>query len=552
MQLGLSSLILNRLVILLFTTIFLSACSGGSDAPAAVTPPPVTPPPVGNTGPTWTKGTFEAASNFEGRCESPRTGINPATGTAYPDVAGSTLYENHWLRSWSDDTYLWYSEIEDVDPADFTDPLVYFDQLVTTATTASGNNKDNFHFTIPSDEYFELVSSGASAGYGADLAIIRSSPPREVRIALTEPNSPASNAPASLLRGTLILEVDGVDVVNGGTQADVDVLNAGLFPGEAGETHDFVVQDIGSSTTRSFSMTSAIVSTDPVQNVKTIDTANGKVGYILFNTFGIDDSEVEIINALTQLSNDGAQDLVLDLRYNGGGFLDIAGQLAYMIAGATQTAGKTFDKLTFNDKYPTINPVTGRTLSPTPFHDSSLGFSVPSGQALPALNLNRVFILATDGTCSASEAVINGLRGVDIEVIVIGSTTCGKPYGFYATDNCGTTYFTIQFKGENDKGFGEYSDGFTPMNASGTVGELVPGCEVADDYLNQLGNEQEAMFATALSYRDTGACPAGAVTTVFSKQTIMQQLNSNETGSLYNSDVMRKRLLKKQIQNQRK
>ena len=57
---------------------------------------------------------------------------------------------------------------------------------------------------------------------------------------------------------------------------------------------------------------------------------------------------------------------------------------------------------------------------------------------------------------------MNGLRGVGVEVIQIGSTTCGKPYGFYPTDNCGTTYFTIQFKGVNDAGFGDYSDGFSP------------------------------------------------------------------------------------------
>ena len=56
-------------------------------------------------------------------------------------------------------------------------------------------------------------------------------------------------------------------------------------------------------------------------------------------------------------------------------------------------------------------------------------------------------------TCSASEAIINGLRGVNVQVIQIGSITCGKPYGFYSQDNCGTTYFSIQFKGVNAAGF---------------------------------------------------------------------------------------------------
>ncbi|MDZ7769432.1 MAG: hypothetical protein U5K38_10330 [Woeseiaceae bacterium] len=67
-----------------------------------------------------------------------------------------------------------------------------------------------------------------------------------------------------------------------------------------------------------------------------------------------------------------------------------------------------------------------------------------SGQALPTLDLPRVFVLTGPGTCSASESIINGLRGVDVDVVQVGSTTCGKPYGFYPTGNCGTTYFTIQ------------------------------------------------------------------------------------------------------------
>lgn len=537
-----------RFLVLIIILLALNACSGGSSAPDVVAPPA---PPVSNT-PTWSKGVFESETNFEDRCESPRTGINPATGSAYPDVAGSILHENHWLRSWSNDKYLWYDEIEDVDPATYTDPLGYFDILKTTATTPSGNPKDRFHFTYSTDEYQQLVSSGASAGYGAEYALISRSVPRELKIALVEPGSPAAAASVNLLRGAEILEVDGVDFVNNGTQEGVDTINAGLFPDSEGETHTFVVRDPGSTTTRTISMTSAIVTSAAVHQTSVVNTASGPVAYIVFNTFGIEDAEAQIIDAIQTVANAGVQDLVLDLRYNGGGFLDIAGQLGYMIAGSTQTSGKTFDRITFNDKYPSSNPVTGQALSPTPFHSTSLGFSVPTGQNLPALNLNRVFILSTSGTCSASEAVINGLRGANVEVVLIGSTTCGKPYGFYATDNCGTTYFTIQFKGSNDLGFGEYSDGFTPMNASGTVGELIPGCEVSDDFSHQLGDEQEALLETALYFRETGACPAAAAQTVSGKMTFSQMLGDHEHGSLYNSDRMRKHLLKKEILNQRK
>ena len=540
----------------LATGLLLSACGGGGGggtAPAVVVPPPT--PPVA-TGPTWTKDVFEAEANFKDRCEAPRSGTNPATGSAFPDIAGSTLYENHWLRSWSNNTYLWYNEIEDVDPETVSDRLQYFELLKTNATTSSGNAKDNFHFSLNTEEYQQQVSTGSSSGYGMTYAIIQSAPPREIRVSLVQLDSPAGRAPANLLRGAEILEVDGVDAVNGGTQADVDVLNNALFPSVDGETHTFVVRDIGSTTTRSITLTSETVVNAAVRETKTINTASGNVGYILFNTFGIRDAEVQIIDAMTQLATDNITDLVLDLRYNGGGFLDIAGQIGYMVAGSTRTSNRIFDELSFNDKYPTVNPVTGQTLSPTPFHNTSLGFSVAQGQALPSLNLERIFILATSRTCSASEAVINGLRGVDVEVIVIGSTTCGKPYGFYPTDNCGETYFTIQFQGVNDKGFGEYSDGFSPMNATGVIGELVPGCQVSDDFLNQLGDTNEAMLATALSYRFNGVCPTAA-SRVSNKQafatelTTLDRLNDTREGSLYNSDIMRKQLIIEMAKQQR-
>ena len=102
---------------------------------------------------------------------------------------------------------------------------------------------------------------------------------------------------------------------------------------------------------------------------------------------------------------------------------------------------------------------------------------------------------------------MNGLRGIDIEVIQIGSTTCGKPYGFYAQENCGTTYFTTQFRGVNAKGYGDYSDGFSPSNLAEAEGEPVPGCAVDDDFSQPLGDKSEAMLSAALNYLKNGTCP---------------------------------------------
>jgi hypothetical protein len=103
---------------------------------------------------------------------------------------------------------------------------------------------------------------------------------------------------------------------------------------------------------------------------------------------------------------------------------------------------------------------------------------------------------------------MNSLRGIGVQVIQIGSTTCGKPYGFYPTDNCATTYFTIQFQGENEVGFGAYSDGFTPINAANTIQPRLPGCSVGDDFTAALGDPDEARLAAALNYAENGTCPA--------------------------------------------
>jgi len=448
----------------------------------------------------WTPGVFLPATSFQALCADPRP------GNAWPDRQGSVTDENNFLRSYSNDTYLWYDEIPDRNPADFDDPLVYFDLLRTGELTDSGNPKDQFHFTYDTDEWLALSQSGVSAGYGAQFAVLAPAPPRRIVVAYTDPGSPATDN--NLARGAEILAINGVDAVNNDTQQGVDLLNAALFPGSTGETYEFTVRD-GGGGERSFSMTSTEVVSTPVQNVSTLTTPTGDVGYLLFNDH-IATSEELLVDAVNQLDAAGISDLVIDIRYNGGGFLDIAAQLAFMIAGQARVGGLTFELQQFNDKHPATNPVTGEAIQPLPFHSSTLGFSLPAGAPLPSLDLPRVFVLTGTGTCSASEALMNGLRGAGVDVVQIGSTTCGKPYGFYPTDNCGTTYFTIQFRGVNAQNFGDYADGFSPSPAGDLSGAVVPGCAVGDDFGAALGDAAEARLAAALQYRETGSCPAAA------------------------------------------
>src|SRR5207247_2119019 len=154
-------------------------------------------------------------------------------------------------------------------------------------------------------------------------------------------------------------------------------------------------------------------------------------GYLVFNDHAAS-AEQRLISAVNTLKAASVQDLVLDLRYNGGGYLAIASELAYMIAGPTRTSGKTFERLQFNSKNPTRDPVTGDPLDPIPFSSSTVFATTTS--ALPSLNLSRVYVLTSADTCSASESVINSLKGVGVDVYQIGGDTCGKPYGFYPRD----------------------------------------------------------------------------------------------------------------------
>lgn len=457
----------------------------------------------GSQGSDWTPGQFLPSASFANECANPRTGNDPRSGSPWPDVQGTLLDEKNFLRSYSDETYLWYDEIVDQDPGLFGDPRTYFDELKTSATTPSGNPKDRFHFTYPTDEWIALSQSGVSVDYGAAWVILEGNAPnREIVIAYVEPDSPASEPGVDLARGARILQVDGVEVANG----PAGPLNAGLFPSAEGETHSFTVEDIGGGgNTRVVEMTARPVVAQPVHNVTTLATPMGTVGYLTFNDHSAI-AETALIEAIEALA--GVDELVLDIRYNGGGFLAIASQLAYMIAGEANTAGRTFELMRFNDKHPSTNPVTGAPLTPIPFIDTTLGgdFPAPPGQPLPSLDLARVFVLTGPNTCSASEAIVNALRGIGVEVVQVGAPTCGKPYGFYPRDNCGTTWFTIQFQGVNDQGFGDYADGFAPSSAPALDTDL-PGCNVADDFTQLLGNPLERRLQTALYYLENGACP---------------------------------------------
>jgi C-terminal processing protease CtpA/Prc len=475
----------------------LCACGGSSSQP------PIIPPIPSIIEPDWIAGQFLDDSLYKNLCALPR--IRPdSNGDTFLDSQGTAMHEKMWLRSWTNDTYLWYSEVDDNDPSPFS-VADYFSQLKTNERTTSGSLKDNFHFSQSTEDYNQRTQSGVTSGYGISWEFVSTSSPRRLIVRYTEPSSPAANTDVS--RGYELMTIDGIDFVNASTQSEVDKINAALFPSDAGQTFNFIFSDDAGNPVLNINLTSENVELQPVQNISVIDTNIGRVGYMQFNSF-IRSAQDDLINGFEQFADEGVSEMVIDLRYNGGGLVTMASQVAYMIAGSAQTANKVFQTFKFNDKHITQDPVTGNTNTPIPFYNREQDFTTNgfTNNILPSVDLTRVFILATQNTCSASEAVINGLRGIDVEVVLIGDTTCGKPFGFYATDNCSTTYFSVQLQLDNAKGFGEYSDGFQPVAIPAFDNQL-PGCMVADDFSQALGSRNEALLKASIDYAETGACP---------------------------------------------
>lgn len=457
---------------------WLSACGGGGESPSW----------VGNGGSVSSSGGGVTAQ----RC-APN---NPYRAQASsPTSLGTLADEKRWVRDYMERAYLWYRDIPAVNAtaSNFSNERdvygsleAYFAALKSPQFTASGKRKDEFSFTYPSREWQALSQSGSVLGYGIEWHFDSRTAPRGIKVAYVEPNSPA--AQQGVQRGDLLLSADGlsVDVT---AENDVDLLNAALFP-SAG-THGFVFSRAG-VVQPTLNLTATQVSKQPVLVSKTLALGGDKVGYLLFNDH-IASAETPLINAFSQFQAEGVSDLVLDLRYNGGGYLYLAAEVAYMIAGPARTQGKLFEQLQYNDKRQ-ADTANGAT----PFYNTAClldsRYNCTSSQPLPSLNLPRVYVLTTDATCSASEAIINGLRGVDVDVQIIGSTSCGKPYGFTAQDNCGISYFPIEFVGSNAKGFGDYADGFAPS------------CATGDDFATALGDSKEGMLAAALYKRTHGVC----------------------------------------------
>ena len=320
----LSSRLLTTVAVTLAASALVACGGGGGSSPSTVTtvappPPPPPPPPVSQAPavPNFVANQFTPSDQLKDYCQVVRTDTD-LNGNQRPDQQGELSHELFWLRSWMNETYLFFDEVADRDPNDFTNVEAYFDDLIVSPPT------DRFSF-LQATEDFEDSSSGAPTfGYGASFAVLSNSLPRDWRVSFTQDGSPAQTG--GLTRGARILSIDGADFVNGNSQAEVDTIVAGLFPTAVGESHTFELR-YPDGTEDEITIESTSLTIEPVNVVDVIQQGDRDIGYLHFNSFGPRTGEAQLIDAFETFENAEIDDLVLDLRYNGGGLLFLSAQL---------------------------------------------------------------------------------------------------------------------------------------------------------------------------------------------------------------------------------
>lgn len=438
----------------------------------------------------WRLGEYKGSTEYKARCVHPRSGINPETNKPFEDQQGSIEDEKMWLRSITHETYLWADEVIDTNPAGYS-TLDYFDVLKSHAVTDSGKPKDQFHFYKKTSDFYEGFVLGNEVSYGVEWGMDWDA--TLLNVQYVQPNSAAEKA--GIKRGMQVVTIDGVAVAKWSDHE----LRARMYPSEVA-THTFEMLGVSGD----FRLIAENTKDTPVSPVKILPGPKGEVvGYLQFNSFN-GPSEGALITAVNSLNAANVSELVLDLRYNGGGYIAIASRLAYMVAGAARADKKVFAYTHYSAYIEQAYPESKageHFLTET----KGLGVDVGAGVPLPQLRLNRLYVLTGERTCSASELLINALRGIDFPVIQVGGVTCGKPYGFHPLENCGYTYSMINFQSENAKHFGDYADGFSPLDERGNQGSP-KGCLVEDDLQNELGDAKEKRLAAALTHIGTGQC----------------------------------------------
>jgi hypothetical protein len=402
-----------------------------------------------------------------------------------PPVDCSVTGQQTWLRSYMNDWYFWYALAPNPLPDGFDTVDAYFNALLYGGGGLIPNGggavwpADRYSGYESTESFNRFFGAGQTLGYGVAVAGIEVTEPTPqptapLYIRYIEPLSPA--AAAGLVRGERVMSINGADAASVISANDFGALTANAVDDKL----TLVVRNADAD--RTVELLAKVFPLSPVQNAKLLPTPDGRsIGYVMVKDM-IDQgttARADLAQAFDGFKANNVQELVLDLRYNGGGLVTMARTLASYAAGS-RGSGQVFARLLYNDKRSAYN--------------EDFSFTNPAAWS----GFSKVYVLAGPRTCSASEQVVNGLRGVGVDVVAIGDTTCGKPVGFLPqSDACGTTYSVVNFEGVNARNEGRYFDGFAAT------------CAVAEDFSVPIGATNDSLLVAAAHHADNGACPAG-------------------------------------------
>lgn len=384
--------------------------------------------------------------------------ISPSS-EARAQSACSVPLQNLYVRDVMADLYLWYHAIPDVDPTAFASPENYLDAIRFLPLDSHYSYIDD---RVESEAFF---SESRFTGFGFSSSLEADA----IRVSQVFAASPADEA--GLSRGDRIIAIDGRPVSSLMAEG---LISTAFGPSAAGVEREIVFTR--GPAERTARMVKRAVTIPTVSATRIFRAGSRTVGYIFFRNF-VEPSFAALAAAFTELQAQGANELVLDLRYNGGGLVSVAQYLAGLVGG-TRTDGQLLGTYAHNDKHTASN----RELRMRAEANS--------------LSLDRLVVIATASSASASELIVNGLRPF-IPVAIIGDRTYGKPVGQHAIPFCDKVLAAVAFSIRNANDEGDYFDG------------LPATCRATDDFDHQLGDPAEASLAEALTYIATGACSPG-------------------------------------------
>lgn len=446
-------------------------------------------------------GTVVAMSALLAGCggsgDSDTTFGGPATGTVTPTptapvtTAGCSLRERQdWAAAQLREWYLFPETLPTVfDPAPYTTVQSYIDYLTATARS---QRKDRFFTYLTSiageDAYY---ASGSSAGFGFRLAYDVAA--QRVTVAETFENTPALSA--GIDRGTEIVAIG----TSAATLVPVSQIIAtsgpagvsdALGPNTAGTTRVLRVTTAG--VTKEVSVAKADYDLTPVSSrygAQIINDGGIKVGYVNLRTF-ISTADPALRSAFATFKAAGITNVIVDLRYNGGGLISISELFSDLLGGARSTA----------------DVVDYTVFRPEKAANNTTRLFMPQAQSIAP---TKIAFIGTGGTASASELVINAaIPYFHKNAALIGTNTYGKPVGQIALDKpaCDDRLRVIALKTQNSARQGDYYDGL--------AGTIEASCQAGDDVSYPLGDPREASTRTALNYLEGKSCtpiPASAV-----------------------------------------